>query len=141
MKINHDALLSLIPAPLTEALDPCVLTPNFLSLLNRIADEIDEGVGPLSRTDDITDAEISTYLDVMADAAANTVRYDFILRELDDLNARALGLDFLPSISRHLITAQPLPLDKITTVVLAKVYRALLGKVFAAPHVQIAGPE
>lgn len=141
MKINHDALLSLIPAPLAESLAPCVLTPNFLSLLNRIADEIDEDAGPLSRSDDIAEAEISAYLDIMANAAADTVRYDFLLRELDDLNARALGLDFLPSISHHLITAQPLPLDKITTMVLAKVYRALLGKVFATPHVQVMESE
>lgn len=141
MKLNHEHLLSIIPTRLIETIEPCVLTGNLLSLLSRIADEVLEGVGPISRIGDITDAEISTYLDVMADAAADTVRYDFILRELDDLNARALGLDFLPPISYHLITAQPLSLDKIMSMVLAKIYRVLLGKVFAAPHVQATDSE
>lgn len=140
MKINHDSLLSLIPTHLAASIDPCILTANFLSLLSRIADEINEGVGPLSRND-VSEAEIAKYLTIMADAAADAMRHDLILRELDDLNAGALGIDFLAPISWHLITAQPLPLGKITTVVLAKVYRVLLGKVFAAPHVQIADPE
>jgi hypothetical protein len=139
MKINHDALLSLIPTGLADSIDPCILTPSFLALLGRIGEEITEGVGPLSWTGDIADQEVSSYLDVMAEIAANAMSVDAALRELYDLNSHSLGIDFLAPISFHLISAQPLYLGKIVMLMLTKVYRALLGKVFGVlPQVPAA---